>query len=57
MDDEEYAYAALGEPLYRVETGNYEYRYKIPRLLNVLTNYHFGLQFKTTSFFSVFKYF
>ncbi|XP_002738671.1 PRKCA-binding protein-like isoform X2 [Saccoglossus kowalevskii] len=26
MDDEEYAYAALGEPLYRVETGNYEYR-------------------------------
>lgn len=26
MDDEEYAYAALQEPLYRVETGNYEYR-------------------------------
>ncbi|XP_041473943.1 PRKCA-binding protein-like isoform X2 [Lytechinus variegatus] len=26
MDDEEYAYATLGEPLYRVETGNYEYR-------------------------------
>ncbi|XP_023930055.1 PRKCA-binding protein isoform X3 [Lingula anatina] len=26
MDDEEYAYNALGEPLYRVETGNYEYR-------------------------------
>jgi len=28
MDDEEYSYAALQEPLYRVETGNYEYRYK-----------------------------
>lgn len=27
MDDEEYSYAALQEPLYRVETGNYEYRY------------------------------
>ena len=26
MDDEEYSYAALHEPLYRVETGNYEYR-------------------------------
>merc|ERR1719495_1061445 len=26
MDDEEYNYAALQEPLYRVETGNYEYR-------------------------------
>merc|ERR1719219_1462065 len=26
MDDEEYSYQALGEPLYRVETGNYEYR-------------------------------
>lgn len=26
MDDEEYSYATLGEPLYRVETGNYEYR-------------------------------
>ncbi|XP_039284938.1 PRKCA-binding protein isoform X5 [Nilaparvata lugens] len=25
-DDEEYGYAALQEPLYRVETGNYEYR-------------------------------
>lgn len=28
MDDEEYSYAALQEPLYRVETGNYEYRYE-----------------------------
>ena len=28
LDDEEYSYAALQEPLYRVETGNYEYRYK-----------------------------
>ena len=27
MDDEDVSYAALGEPLYRVETGNYEYRY------------------------------
>ena len=26
MDDEEYTYTALSEPLYRVETGNYEYR-------------------------------
>lgn len=26
MDDEEYSYATLQEPLYRVETGNYEYR-------------------------------
>uniref|UniRef100_A0A6P7G944 PRKCA-binding protein n=1 Tax=Diabrotica virgifera virgifera TaxID=50390 RepID=A0A6P7G944_DIAVI len=26
MDDEECSYAALQEPLYRVETGNYEYR-------------------------------
>ena len=27
MDDEEYSYQALQEPLYRVETGNYEYRW------------------------------
>lgn len=26
MDDEEYSFATLQEPLYRVETGNYEYR-------------------------------
>ncbi|XP_077297394.1 protein interacting with PRKCA 1 isoform X2 [Arctopsyche grandis] len=26
MDDEEYSYSAIQEPLYRVETGNYEYR-------------------------------
>ncbi|XP_061518153.1 PRKCA-binding protein isoform X1 [Anopheles gambiae] len=26
MDDEEHGYAAIQEPLYRVETGNYEYR-------------------------------
>lgn len=26
MDDEEYAFAQMQEPLYRVETGNYEYR-------------------------------
>jgi hypothetical protein len=28
MDDEEYSYAAFDEPLYRVETGNYEYRFE-----------------------------
>ena len=26
MDDEEYSYASIGEPLYMVETGKYEYR-------------------------------
>lgn len=26
LDDEEVSYASIGEPLYRVETGNYEYR-------------------------------
>lgn len=26
MDDEEHSYVALHEPLYRIETGNYEYR-------------------------------
>lgn len=26
MDDEEFNYASVQEPLYRVETGNYEYR-------------------------------
>lgn len=26
MDDEEVQFAQLQEPLYRVETGNYEYR-------------------------------
>ena len=26
MDDEEASYASVGEPLYRVEAGNYEYR-------------------------------
>lgn len=26
MDDEEQQFAALQEPLYRIETGNYEYR-------------------------------
>jgi len=33
MDDEEYSYGALQEPLYRVETGNYEYRYSINSLV------------------------
>ena len=27
MDDEEASYATIGEPLYRVEAGNIEYRY------------------------------
>ena len=27
LDDEEHSYQALQEPLYRVETGNYEYRH------------------------------
>ena len=26
LDDEDYSYQAMQEPLYRVETGNYEYR-------------------------------
>lgn len=26
MDDEEHSFTALQEPIYRVETGNYEYR-------------------------------
>jgi hypothetical protein len=26
LDDEDHSYQALQEPLYRVETGNYEYR-------------------------------
>jgi hypothetical protein len=29
MDDEESNYAAFEEPLYRVETGNYEYRFEL----------------------------
>jgi len=28
MDDEEQMYIELYEPLYRVETGNYEYRFE-----------------------------
>lgn len=35
MDDEECSYAALQEPLYRVETGNYEYRYKLTNCLSI----------------------
>ena len=37
LDDEEYSYAALQEPLYRVETGNYEYRYSQLLLQSLLT--------------------
>jgi hypothetical protein len=29
MDDEEQMYLEFCEPLYRVETGNYEYRFEI----------------------------
>ena len=29
LDDEGYSYLALQEPLYRIETGNYEYRLTI----------------------------
>lgn len=29
MDDEEMQFAHLQEPLYRIETGNYEYRYVV----------------------------
>ena len=29
MDDEEVSYCTIGEPLYRVEAGNIEYRYVI----------------------------
>ncbi|CAH0697298.1 unnamed protein product [Spodoptera exigua] len=32
MDDEEYGYNALQEPLYRVETGNYEYSESVEHL-------------------------
>lgn len=28
LDDEEITYCSADEPLYRIETGNYEYRYK-----------------------------
>jgi len=31
MDDEEQSYHSLQEPSYRVETGNYEYRYEPSR--------------------------
>jgi hypothetical protein len=30
LDDEDYQYQAMQEPLYRVETGNYEYRCQCP---------------------------
>lgn len=30
MDDEEQSYHSLQEPSYRIETGNYEYRYVTP---------------------------
>ena len=32
LDDEDYSYQAMQEPLYRVETGNYEYRLVSPKL-------------------------
>ena len=33
MDDEEVSYASIGEPLYRVEAGNIEYRYTMGSIL------------------------
>lgn len=39
MDDEEYSFASIQEPLYRVETGNYEYRYTFCLLCKKLSNY------------------
>ena len=33
MDDEEVSYASIGEPLYRVEAGNIEYRYTMVSIL------------------------
>ncbi len=35
MDDEEHGYLTLDEPLYRVETGNYEYRFERKCFLNI----------------------
>ncbi|KAH0816673.1 hypothetical protein GEV33_006118 [Tenebrio molitor] len=40
MDDEECSYAALQEPLYRVETGNYEYRSDVLVKMELLDNKH-----------------
>ena len=34
LDDEDYSYQAMQEPLYRVETGNYEYRYRFASNIN-----------------------
>lgn len=34
MDDEEQSYHSLQEPSYRIETGNYEYRYKMEYVAN-----------------------
>lgn len=39
MDDEEYSFASIQEPLYRVETGNYEYRYTLFLFCKKLANY------------------
>jgi hypothetical protein len=37
MDDEEVSYATIGEPLYRVEAGNIEYRYLYNNLARPFT--------------------
>jgi hypothetical protein len=43
MDDEECSYAALQEPLYRVETGNYEYRYVVVSHITSYSNFKINL--------------
>lgn len=53
MDDEEFNYASIQEPLYRVETGNYEYRYIRIRIntRNLIIKYHFGLHYLTVNIY------
>lgn len=36
MDDEEQSYHSLQEPSYRIETGNYEYRYEMKSIDNAM---------------------
>lgn len=50
MDDEEHTFNAMHEPLYRVETGNYEYRCDTIKLgiLLLLSMVAFSLDYTTT---------
>ncbi|KHN71411.1 PRKCA-binding protein, partial [Toxocara canis] len=48
MDDEEMQFASLDEPLYRLETGNYEYRY-VRQSLTTTNNHNGFLLFKKTT--------